>query len=120
MALDSRSPGGARMAIRIKNSVAQFTTSLFVWALVSVLNGGHSWAAGISTQERQQEIESMGFGSDSDAGRFLRLSPQEREAALSSEVKEVRIAEQFGLAYLPLMVVRQYGLIEKRIWRVEE
>ena len=30
-----------------------------------------------------------------------------------AEVKEVRIAQQFGVAYLPLMVIRKLGLIEK-------
>jgi NitT/TauT family transport system substrate-binding protein len=30
-----------------------------------------------------------------------------------AEVREVRIAQQFGVAYLPLMVIRKLGLIEK-------
>ncbi len=101
------------MAIRSLRLGAQFAIGLLIWAVGSLVCGGDISAAGLSTQEQQQEIESMGFGSDSDAGRYLRLSPQQREAAFSSEVKEIRIAEQFGLAYLPLMVVRQNGLIEK-------
>jgi len=44
---------------------------------------------------------------------YLRSTPLQRSAALSTEVKEVRIAQQFGLGYLPLMIARQYGLIEK-------
>jgi len=101
------------MTTNLLNPVASFAAGLLLWAVGSLIYGGCLSAAGISTQEQQQEIESMGFGSDSDAGRYLRLSPQEREAAFSSEVKQIRIAEQYGLAYLPLMVVRQYGLIEK-------
>jgi len=34
-------------------------------------------------------------------------------AAARAEVKEVRIAQQFGVAYLPLMVIKKLGLIEK-------
>ena len=48
-----------------------------------------------------------------EADVYLRSSPRERSAALSTELKEVRIAQQFGLGYLPLMIARQYGLIEK-------
>jgi len=49
-----------------------------------------------------------------EADVYLRSTPLQRSAALSTEVKEVRIAQQFGLGYLPLMIARQYGLIEKR------
>src|SRR6476469_8188068 len=34
-------------------------------------------------------------------------------AAARAEVKEVRIAQQFGVAYLPLMAIKKLGLIEK-------
>ena len=34
-----------------------------------------------------------------------------------AEVREVRIAQQFGVAYLPLMVIRKLGLIEKHAER---
>ena len=101
------------MALELLNLLAQFATGLLFWAAASLICDGYLSAAGLSTHEQQQAIESIGFGSDSDAGRYLRLSPQERQPAFSSEVKEIRIAEQFGLAYLPLMLVRQYGLIEK-------
>ncbi len=47
------------------------------------------------------------------AAAYLRATPLQRSAALSREVKEIRIAQQFGLGYLPLMVARQYGMIEK-------
>jgi NitT/TauT family transport system substrate-binding protein len=33
--------------------------------------------------------------------------------AIHAEVKEIRIAEQFGIAYLPLHMMREKGLIEK-------
>jgi NitT/TauT family transport system substrate-binding protein len=57
--------------------------------------------------------ESPGFDPDSDEARFLRLSPDQRKKVLSQEVTEIRIAEQFGLGYLPLMLVQQFGLIEQ-------
>ena len=34
-----------------------------------------------------------------------------------AEVSEVRIAQQFGVAYLPLMVIKKFGLIEKHAER---
>jgi NitT/TauT family transport system substrate-binding protein len=52
-------------------------------------------------------------GLDEDSVEYLRMSPAERSAEFSRETKEIRIAQQYGLGYLPLMVVRQYGLIEK-------
>jgi NitT/TauT family transport system substrate-binding protein len=52
-------------------------------------------------------------GLDEDSIEYLRMSPAERSAEFSRETKEIRIAQQYGLGYLPLMVVRQYGLIEK-------
>lgn len=36
-------------------------------------------------------------------------------AAVRAEVGTVRLAEQFGLAYLPLMVLREFELIEKHV-----
>ena len=57
----------------------------------------------------------LGQGLDEDASRYIRMRPRERSAALSTEVREVRLAKQFGLVYLPLMVMRQLGLIEKNV-----
>ncbi len=72
------------------------------------------WTAGAQGEEfGAQGAGSLGFGSDSDAARFLRLSPQQRKQVLSPEVTEIRIAEQFGLGYLPLMLVQELGLIER-------
>ncbi len=59
------------------------------------------------------DMQNIGIDSDSDTGKYLRSTPRERAAALSREVKEIRIAQQFGLGYLPLMLTRQYGLIEQ-------
>ncbi len=59
------------------------------------------------------EMQNIGIDTESDSGKFLRSTPRERSAARSREVREIRIAQQFGLGYLPLMLVRQYGLIEK-------
>ena len=52
-------------------------------------------------------------GIDEESVEYLRMSPAERSATFSKETKEIRIAQQYGLGYLPLMIVRQYGLIEK-------
>ncbi len=59
------------------------------------------------------DMQNIGIDADSDTGKFLRSTRRERAAALSREVKEIRIAQQFGLGYLPLMLTRQYGLIEQ-------
>ncbi len=59
------------------------------------------------------DMQNIGIDADSDTGKYLRSTRRERTAALSREVKEVRIAQQFGLGYLPLMLTRQYGLIER-------
>ncbi len=59
------------------------------------------------------EMQNIGIDADSDTGKFLRSTPRERSAAMSREVSEIRIAQQFGLGYLPLMLARQYGLIEQ-------
>ena len=53
------------------------------------------------------DMQNIGIDADSDTGKFLRSSRRERAAALSREVKEIRIAQQFGLGYLPLMLTRQ-------------
>ncbi len=48
----------------------------------------------------------------------VELQPGSRvgaDLAKPSEANQVRIAQQFGLAYLPLMVMRQLGLIEKHV-----
>lgn len=46
----------------------------------------------------------------------VELQPGGRAGAeRASEASQIRIAQQFGLAYLPLMVMRQLGLIEKHI-----
>ncbi len=63
------------------------------------------------------EAENIGIDTESDTGKFMRSTPRERAAARSREVKEIRIAQQFGLGYLPLMTARQYGLIEKHATR---
>lgn len=60
-----------------------------------------------------EQMEGIGFDPQGSEARYLRMTPDERKASLSRETKEVRIAEQYGLAYLPLMVMRQRGLIEK-------
>lgn len=60
-----------------------------------------------------EQMHGLGFDPDSSEARYLQMSPDERKAAFSREVKEIRIAEQFGLGYLPLMVMRQQALIEK-------
>jgi sulfonate transport system substrate-binding protein len=74
----------------------------------------------ISVCSAQTQFEDLGplhkrfdTGLDEDSVEYLRMSPAERSAEFSRETKEIRIAQQYGLGYLPLMIVRQYGLIEK-------
>lgn len=82
------------------------------------LSGGAAGADSSPTlAQLADDMENIGIDADSDTGRFLRSTPRERAAALSEEVKEVRVAQQFGLGYLPLVLVRQYGLIEQHARR---
>jgi NitT/TauT family transport system substrate-binding protein len=85
------------------------------WALLAALLwavSAHGAEFGVP-QSAIPGAESPGFGPDSDEARFLRLSPEQRKKVLSQEVTEIRIAEQFGLGYLPLMLMQQLGLIEQ-------
>lgn len=80
---------------------------------------GLAIAAGASGHQVPLRLAQIVSGPDAviepggEADVYLRSTPRQRSAALSTEVKEVRIAQQFGLGYLPLMIARQYGLIEK-------
>lgn len=84
--------------------------ALFATLLWATCAQGEEFGA---PQSGVREAGSLGFESDSDAARFLRLSPEQRKQMLSPEVTEIRIAEQFGLGYLPLMLAREFGLIER-------
>ncbi len=61
------------------------------------------------------DLEGIGrvYDPDSDGVKYLMMGDKQRAAALSTEAREVRIALQYGLGYLPLMIARQYRLIEK-------
>ncbi len=70
-------------------------------------------AADIGADDRRPFGKDFDTGMSPDAEQYLRMSPTERLAEFSTETKEIRIAQQYGLGYLPLMIVRQHGLIEK-------
>jgi NitT/TauT family transport system substrate-binding protein len=83
-----------------------------VWiGLATALPGAWGQVAG-SKMDQQREMDSVLPPQDS-AAEYMRATPLQRSAAMSRELKEIRIAQQFGLGYLPLTVARQYGMIEK-------
>ena len=53
------------------------------------------------------------FGPGSDSGQYLRTPRSQWRDALAGETQEIRIAQQHGLGYLPLMIMRQYELLQK-------
>lgn len=53
------------------------------------------------------------FGAGSDSGEYLRTPRSQWRDSLSGETQEIRIAQQYGLGYLPLMIMRQYELLQK-------
>jgi hypothetical protein len=53
------------------------------------------------------------FGAGSDSGEYLRTPRSQWRDSLSGETREIRIAQQYGLGYLPLMIMRQYELLQK-------
>ncbi len=91
--------------------------SLFGVILILAGIGCSDGAVGADTSLRlaqlADEMQNIGIDTESDTGKFLRSTRRERAAAMSREVKEIRIAQQFGLGYLPLMLARQYELIEQ-------
>lgn len=78
--------------------------------LVSVPPG---WAAEPSDEHRQRTIQGLGQSLDESAAHYLRGHPGDTVPSVNPEVSRLRIAQQHGLGYLPLMIARQLGLIEK-------
>jgi NitT/TauT family transport system substrate-binding protein len=99
---------------RHKSTTAAIAASLLGIALVSacLTAPGPVQAADVTVLAQRRDLD-QGLGED--ASRYIRMRPWERSAALSTEVHEIRVAKQFGLVYLPLMVMRQLGLIEKNV-----
>ena len=70
-------------------------------------SGGPVVAGDADRQLAQRGLESFEIEPNS---RSLRKTLKQ-----TREVQTVRFAQQFGLAYLPLMVIRQHRLIEKHV-----
>ncbi|MFQ5995678.1 MAG: ABC transporter substrate-binding protein [Acidiferrobacterales bacterium] len=58
-------------------------------------------------------------GAQSAFALKLEIQPSRRlgEQAQSDKITQIRVAQQFGLAYLPLMIMRQFQLIENHAGR---
>ena len=96
-----------------------FLGVILILAGVGLNDGAASADAPLRLAQLADEMQNIGIDTESDTGKFLRSTRRERAAAMSREVKEIRIAQQFGLGYLPLMLARQYGLIEQHARRAD-
>jgi len=81
----------------------------FLLALLLPLSAG----ADTPARERERVIQGLGQSVDESAANYMRGTPADQLPDIAGEIAEVRIAQQYGLGYLPLMVARQLNLIQK-------
>lgn len=79
--------------------------------LMAVLSGAS--AQDLGTRLAPDDLRRFEYDVEQADGRAFPPAPTRIRSAGSTEVAVVRMAQQYGLAYLPLMVARQYRLIEQ-------
>jgi len=86
----------------------------FVALALLVLSGTPGAQGDLGTRLSPYDLQRFDYDVEDVETGFLPPSQTGLRQEGSREVRQVRMAHQYGLAYLPLMVARQYKLIEKR------
>lgn len=87
------------------------TRKIVAAGLCAVLSAGLVWCPWSGTQIARAQLQ--GQRDQLTAG----MNGRQRGDAARSGLTELHMAQQYGLGYLPLMVVRQYRLIQKHLSR---